>query len=173
MAGEGMVEQDFHQFPLRQAAGLPELGIHADRGEARQSVHLVDEEAVSPGSDPRKKSTRARPRSSRVLKVSTASLLDLLRLVSGQRGGNAQQRAIRIDILRVIAVEAMAVLRARPRPGAMPGPRRDASSSTGAFDFPGPSDALFHEHLCVISEGSAHRPCRTPPGIGRAGDADG
>src|SRR3981189_2226210 len=47
VARECMRDQLVHEIGLGQSACFPELGIHADRGESRQRVHLVHKDFVT------------------------------------------------------------------------------------------------------------------------------
>src|ERR1035437_8060606 len=42
-------DQAIEQLRIRQTAGLPQLGVHADRGESRNRIHLVQKEQAAVG----------------------------------------------------------------------------------------------------------------------------
>ena len=47
-ACESQIDEPIHQLCVGESSGFPQLGIHADAGEARNGVELVEQDAAAP-----------------------------------------------------------------------------------------------------------------------------
>jgi len=94
MTRKRMRDQSVHQIGLGQSAGFPELGIHADRGEARECVHFVDKHVVAFDEEIYSGEARAAEQPKRL----NGQLLQTTDLLRGKFCGNQQGGTIRVDI---------------------------------------------------------------------------
>ena len=108
MLFQRQLDQPIDQRRQRQAACLPELGILADRSETGNRVDLVDVDfaQIGAGEEIHARHPANRERAERRDRERADALAHGARKV----GGNPDLRAVRIDVLRLVAVELMAAL---------------------------------------------------------------
>src|SRR3984893_12877945 len=103
MTRKRMRDQPVHEISLGQSAGLPKLGIHADRGEARERVDLVDKHVVAFDEEIYPGEARAAEQPKHL----NGQLLKTTGLLRRKLCRNQQSGTVRVDIFGLIRIEAV------------------------------------------------------------------
>ncbi len=142
-----MGDQSVHKIALGQPACLPKLRVHADRCEAGERVHFVDEDVLVLEEEVHPRHALAAEQ----LEHRDGELLNAGRLRRRHSGRYQQCRAVGIEILCLIRIEAVLFS------------RRDLAKLRGAyiavrifqhgtFDLPRSAHRPLDQHLVVIAE---------------------
>jgi hypothetical protein len=163
VALDGEADELVDQLGVGEAARLPQLGVHRDRGEPRDRVHLVEEEPAAALLE--EEVDPCHPVAAQRLEHVDGHRPHLVGLLGRERRRHEELRPV-VDVLVLVVVELV--------PGHDLAGHRGAGRQVaehGDLDLAA-GDGLLHHHPLVVGEGDGDRGGDLFDGL-RLGDADG